>query len=378
MANTALHVQEINENQFTTIFSKQEYEQLKFISSKEFFNKNDIIVIEEEQSNFLYLIISGSVGLYKENEHISEKKSGDLIGEASITQEKSYYTVKANTAMMVLKIDTSQMINGHAYQHLHIKLLTKVVKDINTKSNIQKKAIEKEQKKYKALGILSSNLLFILSIYTLLLVSLTQFVDYFGVSTYVDIALILLFAYVTFNIMKKSGYPLDLFGLTLKGWRQSLKDGVMLTIPVLLFFFLLKWALITFIPEFSEIPLFNLTAAFSGVEFTYSLFIFTIIVYLIFSIVQEFIARAGLQSAFYQFLPNKKGKLFLSIILSNLLFAMAHSHIGTLFALAAFIPGLFWGWMYSRQKSLIGVCVSHMLIGIWVLFILGFTQFLEV
>ncbi|WP_404802349.1 CPBP family glutamic-type intramembrane protease [Bacillus shivajii] len=59
------------------------------------------------------------------------------------------------------------------------------------------------------------------------------------------------------------------------------------------------------------------------------------------------------------------------------MFAMAHAHIGTLFALTAFIPGLFWGWMYTRQKSIIGVSISHMLIGIWVLFILGFTQFIQ-
>ncbi|WP_078428130.1 type II CAAX prenyl endopeptidase Rce1 family protein [Alkalihalobacterium alkalinitrilicum] len=83
------------------------------------------------------------------------------------------------------------------------------------------------------------------------------------------------------------------------------------------------------------------------------MFTLTIVVYILFSVVQEFIARAGLQSAFYRFLPKAKGNHLKSIILSNLLFAMAHSHIGTLFALAAFAPGLFWaGCLLDKNHSL--------------------------
>lgn len=234
-----------------------------------------------------------------------------------------------------------------------------------------------EQKTYYDLGVLTTNLLVVLSIYTLMLSVLSQLVDYSGASTFIDIVLLLSFAVVIYKVLKKSSFPLKSFGWTLDNWWEHVKMAVMWTLPLLIFFLLLKWALITFIPAFSHIPLFHPQAAFQDIGFSISIFLFTIGVYIVFSIVQEFIARVGLQSAFNLFLPKTKGRELKAIFISNLLFAAAHSHIGILFALTAFIPGLFWGWIFSRQRSIVGVSVSHMLIGVWVLFILGFTQFMS-
>jgi CRP/FNR family cyclic AMP-dependent transcriptional regulator len=33
----------------------------------------------------------------------------------------------------------------------------------------------------------------------------------------------------------------------------------------------------------------------------------------------------------------------------------------------AFFTGLFWGWLYARQRGLVGVSVSHVLLGMWAL-----------
>jgi membrane protease YdiL (CAAX protease family) len=38
---------------------------------------------------------------------------------------------------------------------------------------------------------------------------------------------------------------------------------------------------------------------------------------------------------------------------------------------AAFVPGLFWGWMFAKQRSLVGVTVSHIAVGLWAIFALG-------
>ena len=56
---------------------------------------------------------------------------------------------------------------------------------------------------------------------------------------------------------------------------------------------------------------------------------------------------------------------WLPIVLSSAVFSMGHQHLGWSYALASFVPGLFWGWMYQRQRSLIGVSISHALIGVW-------------
>ncbi|HGC5656427.1 hypothetical protein SFB48_01050 [Legionella pneumophila] len=48
-----------------------------------------------------------------------------------------------------------------------------------------------------------------------------------------------------------------------------------------------------------------------------------------------------------------------------------HTHLGLTFASLTFIAGLFWGWLFHRQKSLLGVSVSHVILGVWSLFIVG-------
>lgn len=60
-----------------------------------------------------------------------------------------------------------------------------------------------------------------------------------------------------------------------------------------------------------------------------------------------------------------------AIVIANLLFASAHAYIGFWFCVFAFLPGLFWGWLFARQRSLVGVTVSHILVGLWAIFALG-------
>ena len=51
---------------------------------------------------------------------------------------------------------------------------------------------------------------------------------------------------------------------------------------------------------------------------------------------------------------------------------VAHTYISLEFAIATFIPGISWGWLFQKQRSLVGVSVSHALIGLWIVFILNF------
>ena len=50
-------------------------------------------------------------------------------------------------------------------------------------------------------------------------------------------------------------------------------------------------------------------------------------------------------------------------------------HISGAFALAAFIPGIFWGWIFARTNSLLAAATSHFLIGGAGLFLFGIEEF---
>jgi membrane protease YdiL (CAAX protease family) len=88
--------------------------------------------------------------------------------------------------------------------------------------------------------------------------------------------------------------------------------------------------------------------------------------------VQELVARAGLQGTLQNFIPTPPDHInWKAIVVSNLLYSSAHSYIGFWFCVAAFVPGLFWGWMFAKQRSLVGVTVSHIAVGLWAIFALG-------
>ena len=102
------------------------------------------------------------------------------------------------------------------------------------------------------------------------------------------------------------------------------------------------------------------------------------IVYAVFCPVQELIGRCGAQAPIYAFLQgSEKQRHLISILTSNLLFAASHSHLNAAFMLVTFLPGLFWGWLFARHKSLIGVSISHIVIGGYALFALGLEEFLK-
>lgn len=85
---------------------------------------------------------------------------------------------------------------------------------------------------------------------------------------------------------------------------------------------------------------------------------------------QELIVRGVLQSSFYEFITGRH-RNFWAILLSNLLFSITHMHLSLAASFIVFVPGLFWGWLYSRYRTLVGVIFSHLFIGIWAFFIVG-------
>jgi membrane protease YdiL (CAAX protease family) len=125
-------------------------------------------------------------------------------------------------------------------------------------------------------------------------------------------------------------------------------------------------------PEIDD-HVFSILSLFEGERVDITFYLYGL-AYALFCPVQEFISRSGIQSALQNFLPDSKSRVWIAIILSNLMFSTAHSHVNLTFALLTFFPGLYWGWMYARQRSLLGVSLSHVMVGVWIFFIVGIDQ----
>src|SRR5262249_16591708 len=86
--------------------------------------------------------------------------------------------------------------------------------------------------------------------------------------------------------------------------------------------------------------------------------------------IQELIARGGLQGSLQMFLTGKY-KVLTAILISNLILSTMHLYLSFRMALLVFLPGIFWGWLYSRHHTLIGVIISHIMIGAFAFWIVG-------
>jgi membrane protease YdiL (CAAX protease family) len=88
------------------------------------------------------------------------------------------------------------------------------------------------------------------------------------------------------------------------------------------------------------------------------------------ALVQELIVRSALQSSLEDLLSGR-GRTVAPIVVAALMFSVNHLHMSFVFALLAFLPGLFWGWLFHRKRHLAGVTLSHFAIGAFVFFVLG-------
>ncbi len=187
-------------------------------------------------------------------------------------------------------------------------------------------------------------------------------------STLRTLPVILAFSGTLFLMMVASGYPLRVYGLTTVGWREHIGQALVWSLPVMLLSVIAKWVLIETVPRLAGVPLFDFAAVVRGSGSGDALLAGG--VYLLVVPFQEIAARGALQSSLHMFLTGR-WKTLQAIVISNVMFASGHLHLSILFAGMAFVSGLFWGALFARQRSLVGVCVSHLLIGSWVFSVLG-------
>ena len=84
--------------------------------------------------------------------------------------------------------------------------------------------------------------------------------------------------------------------------------------------------------------------------------------YLAWSPIQELLFRGILQNRLKKRL-EKEGKGWLAIPLTALLFCSIHVHLSSAMVFVTFALGLLWGWLYQRHGTILGVSISHFVLG---------------
>jgi hypothetical protein len=388
---------------FVSLSSKQ-LDQLIPLCKIGIYNANELIINENDIPIDLYVIWEGSVEILKKSEdgtllRISTLQVGEVIGEiALLDNSPRSASVRALTPTKLLEISIADLKSlaseGSFYNQISSKL-SDLVKDIQIKMNEQpiyfslisnlantlssrmrdtnqvtvdslKSELELSNARV-AMGKFMINLLSVLAIYMYTFKIIEKIASNTISTTAISLPIIIFFAAAVFMIMKSSGYSMKFYGLTMNNWLPAIIDSIAVSIILILCIALIKWLTISLVPQFNNLSLIHLN--FGGVTSTNGteqtnipMLIILIFAYLIFTPIQELIARGALQSSLQEFLSGPS-RVWWAIIISNVLFSVTHLHISIGLALSVFFPGLLWGWMYARHKTLIGVSLSHLLVG---------------
>jgi membrane protease YdiL (CAAX protease family) len=232
--------------------------------------------------------------------------------------------------------------------------------------------------RYKnAVGRIVVTTLAILSFYTLILSILPQFMIALTVNFALSPFIIVMFAAVMGPVILCSGFPRTFFGLQLANWKSALAFSVAASLAFVAARAGLKWILIHTTETFAGLSLFGIADVRVNKHdaMMSPLYWLAVGLYLTLTPIQEFVARSCLQAPLDAFLNGTEFQRRLwSILVSNLVFAAAHSHISFAFAVAAFIPGLFWGSIFARTNSLLAASASHFMIGGAGIFLFGIEE----
>ncbi|SEB03774.1 cyclic nucleotide-binding domain-containing protein [Variovorax sp. YR216] len=199
------------------------------------------------------------------------------------------------------------------------------------------------------------------TLYTWVLGTAMRVKETFGHSEFVTVPAIFVCCAILFVFVRVSRYPPRFFGLTTENAGPHVREAVLFTLPLMAATVLLKLALVTWVPAMHGQPLIQMFSPSSpGNGFNPWL----AAAYVVFAPFQELIYRGGVQGPLSHFLTGR-WSTWLAIVGANIIFSAAHLYVSPGLAVVAFVAGLFWGWLYARQGGLVGVSVSHVLLGFW-------------
>ncbi len=351
----------------------------------------DETIIEEGRnpSMDLYLVLEGNLEVIKRASDregsaagqemdrqftIARLSGGDAIGELSfITGDPRSASIRCVTRSTLLGLDPMELGRLEVeYPHISNAIMKNMLgyvgKRLRQTSANEVKALKVELQR----SILNSksNLFFsyvigLLCVYNLTIHFITNLSMDANKASVISALIIFTFSSVLILMIRQSKLPMQFFGLTTRNWRPAVKESLLWTALVITSLIVTKWALVTYILRYQNLPVFD----FNISQQKYLAFNF--ILYGLHSPIQEFVARGVLQGSLQHFFTGRNVTIR-AIIVSNALFSATHVHLlSGLLGVIVFVPGIFWGWLYSRHDNLIGVSLSHLLIGWTGLFFLN-------
>lgn len=369
------------------------------------------LITEGDVADAIYCIESGSFDVYKRSEQEGDPASAEghriehmagtgVIGEVALLDRGTRSaTVRAAEAAVVLMLRVRDLEHAagegagsdepgsaaaarsadparplHPAVRMQLNLAHEMARKMRTSTSSNVRHLEaglREAQTRIEMGRFMSRVLIGTCLYMFALVLMQPLKALVPDSAVFSVLVLLGFAFGLWLNIRTSMFPISAYGFTLANWRAALAEAALFSLPILALIVAAKWVLIETSPAFAGRSVFDFyrqaglgTGGTLAVAAAYALFV----------PVQEMVARSGIQSSLMMYL-RPRHRVPMSIFMSTLLFSSTHLHTNVEFALLVFPAGLFWGWLYSRHPTLVGVMFSHLLIGLFAVFVVSFPFF---
>lgn len=334
------------------------------------FAAGEVLVREGDAPDALLVLLEGVADVTKrealrpEVEHvISELEPGEVVGEVAL------FDKRPRSATVVAREPCSAWILPYERVVQHPRLVLAFAKALAQRVRDQSEEMREGAQERAAMGELVVKVIVLLCAYALLIAGLPTLQEHLPASSsYVSIPVIALFGVGSFAFIRNTGYPLARFGLGLSNLFGSLFESLLLPPPFLAVLWGVKWLVV----HSRVSPRLHTVIEHPDVQATFAdpRVWKLLAVYGVSALVQELIVRCALQSTLESYLVGR-ARVTRAILVAALMFSVNHLHVSYLFALLAFIPGLFWGVMFHRRPHLVGPTLSHFVVGAFVFFVLG-------
>jgi CRP-like cAMP-binding protein len=349
-----------------------------------------VIINEGEIAEKLYIIEEGEVEVYKSaiahqrEHHLALLKKGECFGEFSLldeSQRSASVRTKTDTSLHTL---TKQNFNLLAvkhppiYMHLLKNLAGSVTQRMRHINEVSVASLEKalwHAKQRVGMGVFMSYSLTCMALFILLVGLMHHLVEKTVESVMLTGPILVIVASIMILMMWQSGYSMKVFGFSLRNWKKNLFQSFWWTLIFMVVLIGFKWVLVRTIPALKDEPIFNWRMKDHHLSFWLAFAAW--MGYAVFVPLQEIITRGALQSPLMYFLPRSRYRTIIAIAISTMLFSAMHSYLSIYYSLAVLVPGFFWGALYARQRTLVGVIFSHIVIGVWALEFLNLDRILN-
>ncbi|KIG11791.1 CAAX amino terminal protease family protein [Enhygromyxa salina] len=346
---------------------------------------NAVIVREGEDAENFYMILTGEAEVLKRESAggqefpIATLGPGEHFGETALFEQiKRTATIRTRTPMTLVMLKTRD-VRENPQSHCWLpgfllNLAREGATRLDRRTNLTVQGLRAEAdggRRVVALNRFSSVAIVGLSLYAVSMAFALRSAATAGLGgvlcngIYVGLGALLIW------MMAKREGSLRSFGVRIaEDWRAELRETLVATGLLIALVTGLKLALIQTVPALRGFELITpLDLGFAGIVI--------VLGYVVFMVLQELCVRGALQSSLEQVFGADPRGAMLAIVVSNALFAALHAHVSPYLAIMTFAAGLVWGKLFARHRSLLGVSISHVVVGLWALRVLGFSEILR-